>query len=107
MHFAAAKTQVQMLCCRDPPATTVGRTVIVAVLLCSESTKSVDRAVTVGPQEATAPVPDDDRPGVHLGLPLVSGLASIRDQHATSAATAATSALVVAGSGRSELVRWG
>ncbi len=44
-----------------------------------------DRVRAMGvTQEVPAPVADDDRPGVHLGLPLVAGLAPIRDQHATS-----------------------
>lgn len=43
-----------------------------------------DRVSAMGvTQEVPAPVADDDRPGVHLGFPLVAGLAPIRDQHAT------------------------
>lgn len=44
-----------------------------------------DRVSAMGvTQEVPAPVADDDRPGIHLGLPLVAGLAPIRDQRSTS-----------------------
>lgn len=96
--------QIPFHCCHRVEA--VGRIEPVGGLL--DRTDPVDpigadRVSAMGvTQEVPAPVADDDRPGVHLGLPLVAGLAPIRDQHATPGRDGSDECAGGGGSGRAE-----